>query len=175
MALGAALEPADIVFNEYWALPELLGRSEPGSYYYLPPAGGLGWALPAALGARLARPDRTVVATVGDGAYMFANPAACHHAAAKHGLPVLTIVANNSSWGAVDYATQAVYPEGVAVARRERRFSDLSPAPAYEQYCIASGGHGERVTDRAEVGPAIARALAAVREGRQALLNVECV
>jgi acetolactate synthase-1/2/3 large subunit len=175
MALGEALESGDIVFNEYWALPELLARTEPGSYFYLPPAGGLGWALPAALGARHARPDRTVVATVGDGAYMFANPAACHHAAAKHNLPVLTIVANNSSWGAVDYATQAVYPEGVAVARRDRRFSDLSPSPAYEQYCIASGGFGERVTERAGVAPAIARALATVREGRQALLNVECV
>ena len=128
------------------------------------------------LGARQADPDRTVVATVGDGAYLFANPAACHHAAAKHGLPVLTVVANNSTWGAVEYATQAVYPEGVAVARGERRLSDLSPSPAFEAYCEASGGFGERVTGRDQLRPALARPPHAVRdEKRQALLNVECV
>jgi len=112
---------------------------------------------------------------VGDGAYLFANPAACHHAAAKHGLPVLTVIANNSTWGAVEYATQAVYPDGKAVTQRERRLSDLSPSPAFEMYCEASGGYGERVRERDELGPALARALQALAEGRQALLNVECV
>ena len=37
-------------------------------------AGGLGWGVPAALGAKLAAPDRLVIAAVGDGSYMFANP-----------------------------------------------------------------------------------------------------
>jgi acetolactate synthase-1/2/3 large subunit len=174
-ALGDALEPEDIVFNEYWAAPELLRRTVPGSYFYLPPAGGLGWALPAALGAKHVRPDRTVVAAVGDGAYVFANPAACHHASAKHGLPVLTIVADNASWGAVDLATRSVYPSGRAVAAAEDRFSDLSPAPDYAAYCRASGGHGEHVTDRGRLAPAIAEALDVVRrQGRQALLDVRC-
>jgi acetolactate synthase-1/2/3 large subunit len=174
--LGDDLHADAVVFNEYWAAPELLGRTRPGTYFYLPPAGGLGWALPAALGARYADPQRTVVATVGDGAYLFANPAACHHAAAKHDLPVLAIVANNSTWGAVDYATQAVYPDGRAVAQGEHRLSDLSPSPAFEAYSQASGRFGERVTRRDQVRPALERALDAVeRQGRQALLNVECV
>jgi acetolactate synthase-1/2/3 large subunit len=170
-ALGAALEPEDIVFNEYWALPELLRRTMPGTYFYLPPAGGLGWALPAALGAKYARPDRTVVAAVGDGAYVFANPAACHHASAKHGLAVLTIVANNAAWG----ATSSVYPDGRAVAAGEDRFSDLSPAPDYAAYCRASGGHGEQVADGDRLVPAIVEAIDVVRrQGRQALLDVRC-
>ncbi|MFD0743523.1 thiamine pyrophosphate-dependent enzyme [Phytohabitans flavus] len=92
-------------------LPELLGATEPGTYYGSPPAGALGWGLPAALGVQLASPDRTVVATVGDGAYMFANPAACHHAMARHGLPVLVVVATNSVWGAVDGSTLGMYPK----------------------------------------------------------------
>lgn len=174
-ALGDALGPADIVFNEYWAAPELLRRTLPGTYFYLPPAGGLGWGLPAALGARYARPDRTVVATVGDGAYVFANPPACHHASAKHGLPVLTVVANNAAWGAVDLATRMVYPDGRAVAVGEDRFSDLSPSPDLAAYSRASGGHGERITDRDRLVPAIAEALEVVRrQGRQALLDIRC-
>ncbi len=174
-ALGDALGPSDIVFNEYWAQPELLRRTSPGTYFYLPPSGGLGWALPAALGARYAGRGRTVAALVGDGAYMFANPAACHHASAKHDLPVLTVIANNSTWGAVDYATRSVYPDGLAVTNGERRLSDLGPSPDFERYAEASGGLGLRVTERSQLDAAIATALHAVRtENRQALLNVIC-
>lgn len=176
MTLGDLLDGDDLVFNEYWGDPSLLGRSRPGTYFNLPTAGGLGWALPAALGAKHARPDRTVVATIGDGAYLFANPASCHHASTKHGLPVLAVVANNSVWGAVDHATRSVYPDGRAVAQSESRLSDLSPTPALELYSQASGGFGVRVTERADLRPALEEALDQVRNrGRQALVNVECV
>jgi acetolactate synthase-1/2/3 large subunit len=88
---------------------------------------------------------------------------------------VLAIVANNSTWGAVEHATRAVYPEGHAVTTGERRLSDLSPSPDLAAYCAASGGYGERVTTRAELRPALERALHAVEhERRQALLDVTC-
>ncbi len=172
--VGEVLDGDAAVFNEYWGVPELLGRTEPGTFYAHPPAGGLGWAIPAAMGARL-ESDRLAVALVGDGTYLFSNPAACHHAAAKHDTPILTIVADNGRWGAVEHATRAVYPEGRAVADGERRLSDLSPSPAYEAYGQASGGHGERVTTRTELRPALERAIDAVKHGRQALLNVACI
>lgn len=172
--LGELLGEDDIVFNEYVATPCLLNRTKPGTYYFLPASGGLGWGLPAALGAKYAAPDRTVIATLGDGAYMFANPAACHHAAAKHDLPVLTILANNCNWWAVDLATQLVYPDGRADA--EERFSNLSPSPEFAAYCAASGGYGVTVHKRSELRPALEEALRVVREeGRQALVDVRCV
>lgn len=174
-ALGDLLEDDDIVFNEYVSYPDLLHRTEPGTYFFLPASGGLGWGLPAALGAKYAARDRTVIATLGDGAYLFANPAACHHAAAKHDLPVLTVIANNSNWSAVDGATRLVYPEGTAVADGERRFSDLSPSPDLASYCTASGGFGVTVTRRGELAGALKEALHAVRDqGRQALVDVRC-
>jgi acetolactate synthase-1/2/3 large subunit len=164
-----------VFFNEYWALIEHIRPSRPGSYFLLPQAGGLGWALPAALGAKHAAAEKTVVAAVGDGAYFFANPAACHHAAAKHGLPILTIVANNARWGAVDWATRSMYPNGEAARNSEVRLSSLAPMPAFELYVQASGGYGERVTARTDLPAAFQRALHAVRvERRQALLNVIC-
>ncbi|MGU3498768.1 thiamine pyrophosphate-requiring protein [Mycobacterium sp. C31M] len=174
--LGELLDEDDIVFNEYVATACLLNRTKPGTYYFLPASGGLGWGLPAALGAQYAAPDRTVVATLGDGAYMFANPAACHHAAAKHNLPVLTIIANNNNWWAVDMATQLVYPEGEAVATAEGRFSDLSPSPDLAAYCTASGGYGVTVSHRSELAGALKEALRVVRdERRQALVDVRTV
>jgi acetolactate synthase-1/2/3 large subunit len=175
-ALGDLLDDDDIVFNEYVAVPDFLRRTQPGTYFYLPASGGLGWGLPAALGAKHAAPERTVVATLGDGAYLFGNPAACHHASAKHDLPVLTVVANNSKWSAVDVATRLVYPDGTATAIAENRFSDLSPAPDFAAYCIASGGHGTTVRIRSELKGALEEALHVVRDqGRQALVDVRCI
>ena len=60
-----------------WRTGQLLGT---------PVAGGLGWALPA-MGIRLTQPERTVIATLGNGANLFANAAPCHHAMAMHYLP----------------------------------------------------------------------------------------
>ncbi len=171
--LGEVLTPETVLFNEYWMTPADAARTEPRSYFYLPPAGGLGWALPAALGAKQAAPARTVVAAMGDGAYLFANPAACHHASARHDLPVLTVVFNNARWGAVDNATQKVFPGGRWTEQGAPSLSDLTPVPALERYVEASGGYGECVAKRADLLPALRRALLEVQANhRQAVLNV---
>jgi acetolactate synthase-1/2/3 large subunit len=172
-AVARAVGDEALVFNEYWAPPAPLARTRPGTYFYLSPAGGLGWGLPAALGAQLAAPDRTCVALIGDGAYLFANPAACHHVAARYRLPVLTVIYNNARWGAVDAATRMVYPNGEWRAHGAPSLSDLAPIPALEKYVEASGGHGERVTNRVELDAALRRALRFMREERrQVVLNV---
>ncbi len=175
-ALAQVLPPDASVVSEYWARPELLPRRGPLSYFGTPPAGGLGWGLPAAIGLKLARPERTVISAVGDGAYLFANPAACHHAMAMHDLPVLTIVCANRKWTAVQGSALGMYPAGNAAAAGQLSpLAELGPAVAFEQYATASGGYGEAVTDRADLVPALTRALRAVRdEHRQAVLNVSC-
>ena len=173
-----AVRPRDaIIVNEYSALREHLSLDEPGSYFPNPVSAGLGWGLPAALGAQQALPDRTVIAVQGDGAYIFSNPAACHHAAAMHQLPVLTLVFNNARWGAVHAAAEGLYPGEHAMQHAKQHgtapLSSLAPMPDFEKYVEASGGYGERVETRAQLGPAIERALAVVkRERRQALLNI---
>jgi len=164
-----------IVVNEYPLKLEYCPRELPSSYFGLSPAGGLGWGFGAALGAKLAAPERLVVATLGDGAYMFANPTACHWTSAKYDLPILTVVFNNERYGAVRRATLSMYGEGTAAEDDGRLLADLSPSPAFEKLVEASGGHGERVTLPSELPAALSRALRAVREEkRQALLNVTC-
>jgi acetolactate synthase-1/2/3 large subunit len=175
-ALRQVLTPDTVVVNEYWAQPQILAQTEPGSYFGPTPAGALGWGVPAALGVQLAWPDRTVIATVGDGSYLFANPAACHQAMAMHDLPVLTVVCTNAKWAAVESAALRMYPQGHAASAEELTpFARLDPVPAFEKYAEASGGHGELVGERIDLLPALRRALRVVREERRhALVNVRC-
>ena len=158
-ALSAAIDDDTIVVNEYPMARDHVPRTTPGTWLQHSPAAGLGWGLPAALGVQHARPDATVVATLGDGAYLFANPAACHHAAALHQLPVVTVIATNRRWDAVAWSTLGLYPEGhAATAGNAMPLVSLDPVPDFVRYCEASGGWGIRVDTRAQLAPALAEA-----------------
>jgi acetolactate synthase I/II/III large subunit len=173
--LAEARDPRSAIVNEYTLLPEHCPSTRAGSFFGSSPAAGLGWGAGAALGVKLAEPDRQVIAVLGDGSYLFANPVAVHHASTLHRLPVLFVVVNNAMWGAVRRATLGMYPQGEASRSNRPPFIDLDELPAFEQVCAASGGYGERVADPAELPAAFKRAFHAVNvEKRQALLNVIC-
>jgi acetolactate synthase-1/2/3 large subunit len=173
--LAEARDPGSVLVNEYTLLPEHCPSLRPGSYFGSSPAAGLGWGAGAALGIKLAEPDRQVIAVLGDGSYLFSNPVAVHHAAAAHQLPVLFVITNNAMWGAVRRATLGMYPQGEAARSNKPPFIDLDELPAFEQVCAAAGGYGERVEDPADLPSALERALHAVNvEKRQALLNIIC-
>lgn len=173
----ARTKPHDaIVVNEYWVDRTIMRFDAPGCYFSHSTAGGLGWGLPAALGIQQALPDRLVIAALGDGAYIFANPAACHHVAEKQGLPVLTVICNNARWEAVDRAAAQVYPDSGHNASASGPLASLEPIPRFETYVQASGGWGQHVNDPAELPRTLETAIAVVsRERRQAVLNVICV
>jgi acetolactate synthase-1/2/3 large subunit len=116
-----------------------------------------------------------VIATVGDGAYIFSVPTAAHMVSATYDLPILVVIFNNGCWGAVRKTTQDLFPQGWAARTGVFPLSDLTPSPAYEKIVEAHGGYGERVERPEQVRPALRRALRAVREERrQAVLNVIC-
>jgi len=164
-----------IIVNEYPLRAPHCPREKAGTFFGVSPAGGLGWGLPAALGAKLALPDKLVVATLGDGAYVFANPTACHWTAQVQNLPVLAVVFNNQLYGAVRNATLGMYGQGTAAKDGARLLADLSPGTQFEKLVEANGGYGERVDKPADLPRALARAKDAVlREKRQALVNVVC-
>jgi acetolactate synthase-1/2/3 large subunit len=171
-AIGEAFGPDAVIFNEYPLRADHCAREKPGTLFALGPAGGLGWGLGAALGAKLAAPDKLVIATLGDGAYMFANPMAGHWVAGTHKLPILTVVFNNSRYGAVRRSTLSMFKDGAAGEMDGRFLADLDPAPPYDQMAAAQGAYAERVEKPADVPDALARAREAVMNGRQALLNV---
>jgi len=165
--------PDAMVFSELGAIGSAMTLTESGQLYWTPHSGGLGWGVPAALGAKLGKPDATVIATVGDGSYMFANPTACHQVSVTHDLPILTVVFNNGRWQAVKRATLGMYPDGLAATANEMPLTQLGPSPDYTMIAAAHGAHAERVEDPLLLRAAIRRALQAVREDRrQALLEI---
>jgi acetolactate synthase-1/2/3 large subunit len=172
-AIGEAVGKDAIIINEYPLRPDHCTREKPGTFFSLGPAGGLGWGLGAALGAKLAAPDELIVATLGDGSYMFANPMVGHWVSAAHKLPILTVVFNNSRYGAVRRATLSMFKDGAAGETDGRTLADLDPSPPFEEMARAQGAHAERVEKTADLPEALARACSVVvNERKQALLNV---
>ena len=167
------LDPNTILVNEYPTVLEEMVIKEPGRYFGNPSAGGLGWGMGAALGAKLAAPDKTVICAVGDGAYMFGNPTAVHYVSEAMRLPALFIIANNARWAAVHRSTLSTYPKGHAAETKQPPFATLEPSPRFEHVVKASGGYGERVSEPQLLMPALEKALKVVKEEkRQAVLNV---
>lgn len=174
LCLGEAIGEDGVIVAELGVDPALLRRTRPGSWLNHALSGGLGWALPAALGVQLADRGRLVVATVGDGSYLFANPLACHQIAAANRLPVLTLVLDNGLWNAVRRSTLAVYPDGHAARANVMPLTSLEPRAELARVAEACGGWGRRVRAGEELPEALAQALRIVREERrQALLQIE--
>ncbi|MGH7906135.1 MAG: thiamine pyrophosphate-requiring protein [Candidatus Binataceae bacterium] len=174
-AINEVKDENTICVNEYDLSPLQAEFSQPGSYFAAPASGGLGWGLGAALGVKLGSGDKTVICTVGDGAYIFGCPSAAHFVSRAQNLPVLFIVYNNQCWRSVKESVLYVHPDGAAHKHNNFVLSDLSPSPDYNKIVEAFGGYGEKVEEPSEMVPALKRALKAVRvEKRQALLNVIC-
>jgi acetolactate synthase-1/2/3 large subunit len=164
-----------ILVNEYDLNLTQVQLTVPGSYYAASPAAGLGWGTGAALGVKLAAPEKTVIATLGEGAYMFGCPTAAHFVSRAYQLPVLFVIFNNQCWNAVKRATKGIYPNGWAAKTNNWPLTDLTPSPSFERMADVHGGYGELVEDPAEVLPALQRGLKVVREEkRQAILNIFC-
>ncbi|MGQ9572281.1 MAG: thiamine pyrophosphate-binding protein [Dehalococcoidia bacterium] len=167
--LADCLEPGTVVYDESITasvqLPRYLKFSEPGTYFRSP-GGGLGTGLPGALGVKLARPDRPVVAVVGDGAALYTIQALW--TAAHYRIPVTYVICNNQSYRILKI-NMAQYL-GEAAAGREFIAMDLvDPALDFAQIAQAFGIRGQRVDRPGELAPALRSAL---RSGEPYLVDV---
>ena len=171
--IGRAMGEDAILVNEYSLILPHAVFKKPRAYIGTPTVGGLGWGVGAAIGAKLAAPDRLVIATLGDGAYMFGTPTAGHQAARTMGLPVLFIVFNNSMWEEVEGSSLRVFPDGYAARSNRMPVGNLGPIARYEHMMGIYGGYGECVEAPDALPGALERAIHAVTvEKRQALLNL---
>jgi len=162
-----------IVINEYSLILRYVQFKEARTCFGPPGAGGLGVGVGSAIGAKLANPDKTVIAVVGDGSYMFGNPTAGHYALRALDLPVLFIIFNNGMWEEVEGSALRVYPDGHAARANRVPVAQLGPNPHYEHLMAVYGGYGERVDRPEQLPGALQRALHAVKvEKRQALINL---
>ncbi len=120
---------------------------------------GLGTGLGLNIGAKLAAPDKFVVNFMGDAA--FGMTGLDFETAVRSGIPILTIVLNNS--------TMAIETSHMARSHELYRTRDLGGQ--YADLARAMGGWAEKVEDPSDVGPAILRAKSATENGQAALLE----
>ena len=143
------------------------------SWHQEPHSGGLGWSFPAALGMQLADRKKLVVATMGDGSYVFANPVACHQIAEALELPVLVVVLNNSEWAAVRHSVLGLYPDGHAARANRMPLTSLEPSPDFVKVAEASRAWARRVDRPEDLPSTFATAIRHIEEKRtMALVEV---
>ena len=143
------------------SLPGFLPVREPRAWYGLA-SGGLGFAMPGAIGASLALPGRPVVAVVGDGSAMYGIQALWTAAHLK--LPVTYVIANNRSY--------RILKERLVSMRGSDKFVGMDikdPAIDYVGLARAMGVPGRRVTDPNDVAPALREA---AEQGGPSLIEV---
>jgi acetolactate synthase I/II/III large subunit len=172
----ARLDDNTIVINEgisnYQTIINHLRSSRPGSM--LTSGGGsLGWNGGAAIGAKLAHPDKTILALTGDGSFMFSVPSSVHWMARRYDTPFLQIVYNNRGWKSPKLSTLAVHPKGYASRANDIHVS-FEPPSDYAGIAAAAGGALARTVRTAEeLAAALDDAFHAVRvEKRCAVLDV---
>lgn len=129
-----------------WRFPVLAPRT------FLYPVGSatLGYAVPAAIGARIGRPDRPVLCVVGDGGFLYSvNELAT---AVKYGVQVVVLVVNDGRYGAIRWLQERLYGRwGEA---------DLTN-PDLPALARAFGCRGERLPDASALAPALRASFAA--------------
>jgi acetolactate synthase-1/2/3 large subunit len=119
----------------------------------------MGYGVPAAVAAKLAHPERVVVAFAGDGCFLMTGQELA--TAVQHDVRIVVLVLNNSMYGTIRMHQERAYPGRVVG-------TDLVN-PDFAALARAFGAHGEVVEETDAFPPAFERALAA---GRPALLEL---
>jgi acetolactate synthase-1/2/3 large subunit len=170
--------PDCLVLNEgitnYTVIHNHMRRTQPGTIYRSG-GGSLGWNGGAAIGMKLAHPDKTVVCLSGDGSYLFSVPSTVYWMARKYRTPFLQIIFNNGGWKAPKVSMLSVHPDGYASrANADDIGIGFDPPPDYAAIAAAAGGAFARTVLRADdLDAALAEGLNAVRtEQRCAVLDV---
>lgn len=151
-----------------------LPRTKPGTLFG---SGGssLGWGAGAAIGSKLAAPDKDVVCLTGDGSFFFSTPSAVYWASRRYDAPFLTVIFNNQGWNATKENFQRIHPHGAA-SGGDRDWVSLGPSSDFAKIAEAAGGAFGQTVERADaLKTVLADAMRAVKEGRSAVVDVRIV
>jgi acetolactate synthase I/II/III large subunit len=151
---------------------EQIFRSRPHSL--LACAGGsIGWALGAALGAKIAARDKIVISLMGDGAFIWGCPESTLWTAKSYHAPFLAVIFNNRAYAAIKGLVQRAYGEEKISAQTGFDSGvDIASPPDYAKIAEACGAYGSTVKEPEDVLPGLQRALAEVKRGRAAVVDV---
>ena len=166
--INDALKPGTVVIDDCWSCSSVLRRSvdfrEPRSYQRIRD-GSIGWGMPGALGAKLASPERPVVAVVGDGSAMWSIQSLW--TAAHYQIPVTFVVCANGGYCQVKLMKTLLIGE----KKKGRHLGTEVDNPRIDflQLAQGMGVHGQRVERPEQLGQALRLAMGL---GKPALVEV---
>jgi len=125
-----------------------------------PTSGSMGYGVPAAIAAKLANPDKPVIAFAGDGCFMMT----CQELATamQYEAPVVIVIVNNGMYGTIRMHQEREYPGRVVGTRLVN--------PDFAAFARSFGAHGETVASTEDFKPALARAMAS---GTSAVIEIK--
>lgn len=168
----AAPEDTVIVDDSISARPilhEAFEFSRPGSMHSERAGGAIGWGMGAALGVKLAEPDRPVLGIIGDGSAMLSAQALW--TASAYQIPAVYAICNNGGYRVLKVNLHAYFEEVLGEPDRPTSYLGMDLPQEFNLGAIASamGVASERIEDPERIGPAFQRAL---DSGKPALLDV---
>ena len=145
----ACLVTTEVGQHQMWASLHF-DVAEPGTFFTSTGLGTMGWGLPAAVGAKFARPDLPVIDIAGDGSVQMTESALATSVTEK--LPVITVIFNNGMLGMVAQWQRLFY---------ERKYIgvELQGIPDYVKIAEAYGAQGIRAQSMNEFEKALKNAL----------------
>ncbi len=170
--IAGAVPPGTIVADEAVtsrpAMMQSFDFDEPGSFFGIQ-GGALGWAMPGALGLKLAKPDRPVLAVVGDGASMYTVQALW--TAATFNIPVVYAICNNRAYRILKVNMDIYLKRMLKDEARESQYMGMEFANPLDLAAVAQGMGvaSEKVEDPALLNEAVRRAF---DSGKPYLLDV---
>ena len=170
--LSAAAPPGTIVADEAVtsrpAMMQEFSFDEPGTFFGIQ-GGALGWAMPGALGLQLAKPDRPVLAVVGDGASMYTVQALW--TAATYNIPVVYGICNNRAYRILKVNMDIYLKRMLNDEERESEYTGMNFANPLDLSAMAQamGVQSAKITDPAQIGPEARRMF---ESGKPGLLDI---
>ena len=150
-------------------LHEAFEFSRRGSMHSERAGGAIGWGMGAALGVKLAEPDRPVLGIIGDGSAMLSAQALW--TASAYQIPAVYAICNNGGYRVLKVNLHAYFEEVLGEPDRPTSYLGMDLPQEFNLGAIASamGVASERIEDPERIGPAFQRAL---DSGKPALLDV---
>jgi acetolactate synthase-1/2/3 large subunit len=151
--------------HQMWAMQYMV-CDRPRSFITSGGLGTMGFGVPAAVGAKAARPDATVICIDGDGCFQMTSKELT--TATLHGLPIIVVLIRNGYLGMVRQWQEMFYDE------RYSQTDLTGPIPDYAKMAEAFGAVAMTVTDSSELDAALERAIAENAAGRSVVVDAVC-